>query len=53
MELIENLGSGPVVLREALGSAPNEFMALIPKAGGWSIRECMEHGALTEEYLFN
>jgi hypothetical protein len=51
--MLENLGTAEAALSETLVNVSEELANLAPKLGSWSIRECMEHVALAEEYLLN
>ena len=52
-EILQNLGSASGALAETLLRVTEELAGRTPKPGSWSIRECMEHVALVEEYLFH
>ncbi len=50
-EILEFLHAGRNALREALAGVDNQMAAQHPDAGGWSIRECVEHVAVAERAL--
>ena len=53
IELIENLRSARGPLVEVLRDVTGEVENRVPQPGRWSIRECMEHVSLVEEYLLD
>jgi hypothetical protein len=51
-ELLESLESGREALIAALGGLTEDQAARTPEPGRWSVRECVEHLSLVEDYLF-
>src|ERR1019366_3255954 len=50
-EILEALQAGQTALDEALAGVDEALAARKPEGGGWSILGCVEHMAITEEYL--
>jgi hypothetical protein len=50
--ILADLESGRNVLLEALSGVTEDTAAVSPAPGKWSILECVEHLAVSEEYLF-
>jgi hypothetical protein len=50
-ELLEALDAGRKALREALFGVDDALTRETPKSGGWSILHCVEHVAISEQYL--
>lgn len=50
---LRSLEQGATSLREALGAVSDEQARRIPGPGRWSILQCVEHIALTEDFLFS
>ncbi|MBZ5633924.1 MAG: DinB family protein [Acidobacteriia bacterium] len=51
-ELLESLESGREALLAALYGVTEDLAARVPEPGRWSVRECVEHLFLVENYLF-
>jgi hypothetical protein len=51
--IVDSLERGPVALLEALSGVTGELAQRIPGPEKWSILECVEHVALSEDYLFS
>jgi hypothetical protein len=53
LDILGSLEKGPVALLDALSSVTDELAQRIPGPGRWSVLECTEHVALSEDYLFS
>ena len=51
-DLLESLETGRDVLLAVLEGVSEDLAARVPEPGRWSIRDCMEHLFLVEDYLF-
>jgi len=51
-ELLESLESGRETLLIALEGLSEDLAARVPEPGRWSVRDCVEHLFLVEDYLF-
>jgi hypothetical protein len=51
-DLLESLEAGRDVLLAALDGLTEDQAARVPEPGQWSVRDCMEHLFLVEDYLF-
>ena len=51
--ILDSLEKGPVALLEALSGVTGELAQRTPGPEKWSILECVEHVALSEDYLFS
>jgi hypothetical protein len=51
-KLLADLESGRKVLLEAVSGVTEEFAPRAPAPGRWSVLECVEHVAVSEDYLF-
>jgi hypothetical protein len=51
-ELLESLECGRQVLLAELDGLSEDLAARTPGPGRWSVRECVEHLSLVEDYLF-
>ena len=51
--VLDSLEKGPVALLEALSGVTAELGSRPPGPGKWSILECVEHVALSEDFLFS
>jgi len=51
-ELLESLESGRETLLATLDGLSEYLAAQVPEPGRWSVRECVEHLFLVEDYLF-
>jgi hypothetical protein len=52
-QILDSLQSGPGVLLDALQGVTGESAVRVPGPGKWSILQCVEHMALSEEYLLS
>jgi DinB superfamily len=50
--ILADLERGREVLLDALAGVTEDTAAVSPAQGKWSVLECVEHLALSEEYLF-
>src|SRR5215471_3390188 len=50
--LLSDLESGRKVFLDAVGDVIEEFAMRTPGPGRWSVLECVEHVAVSEDYLF-
>jgi len=51
LEILDSLERGPGVLLDALQGVTGELAERVPGPEKWSILQCVEHMALSEEYL--
>lgn len=51
-DLLESLERGRQALLDALDGVTEDQAARVPEPGRWSVRDCMEHLLLVENYLF-
>jgi len=51
-DLLESLESGREALLAALNGLTEDQAARAPEPGRWSVRECVEHLSLVEDYMF-
>jgi hypothetical protein len=51
--VIDSLEKGPVALLQALSGVTEDLSQRAPGPEKWSILECVEHVALSEDYLFS
>jgi hypothetical protein len=49
--ILQELAAGREVLLEALRGIPDELAAASPSPGRWSVVECVEHLAISEDFL--
>jgi uncharacterized damage-inducible protein DinB len=52
-EILATLTKGSTVLLDSLHGVTDELATYVPGPGKWSILQCVEHVAISEEYLFS
>jgi hypothetical protein len=53
LSILDSLQSGPGVLLDALRGVTSELAVRVPDPGKWSVLQCVEHMALSEEFLLS